>query len=230
MLTVFIRAVIVYIVVVFVLRLMGTRQIGEMEPYELVITLIIAEVACVPMGDKSVPLSSGIVSVITLFILHQVTALLTKNGKLQKIISGQPIIVIDKNGINYRNLSSLNMRVSDLMQAMRSAGCFSLEEVNYALFETNGQLVVVKNPDCTEGQSEGELPVPVIIDGEWSDEELNDRINRAAIQKKLDRRRINVRDILVLTVDGNDHAVMQLKNRSVETFDFENKVLKLESD
>lgn len=230
MITVFIRAIIIYTVTVVIFRLMGKRQIGEMEPYELCITLIIAEVVCVPMGDKSIPISTGIASAVTLFILHQLTVLLTKNGKFQKLVSGKPIIVIDKDGINYENLTEMNMRASDLLQAMRSAGCFTLEEVNYALFETNGQLAVVKNPDCEGGMKEGEFPVPVISDGQWPFEELNDRIDREAVMRELRRRRVRLKDVILLTVDGKGHAVLQVRKKPYETFDFDSTVVKVEAD
>lgn len=228
MITVFIRAIIVYTVTVVIFRLMGKRQIGEMEPYELVITLIIAEVVCVPMGDKSIPISTGITSAVTLFILHQLTVLLTRSGKFQRMISGKPIIVIDKEGINYRNLTEMNMRASDLLQAMRSAGCFSLEEVNYALVETNGQLAVIKNPDF-DGKYQGEFPVPVITDGEWPFEELNDRIDREKIVKELRKRRVKLKDVIVMTVDGENHAVLQVKGKPYEVFDFPCKVVTVEA-
>ncbi len=228
MITVFIRAIIVYTVTVVIFRLMGKRQIGEMEPYELVITLIIAEVVCVPMGDKSIPISTGITSAVTLFILHQLTVLLTRSGKFQRMISGKPIIVIDKEGINYRNLTEMNMRASDLLQAMRSAGCFSLEEVNYALVETNGQLAVIKNPDF-DGKYQGEFPVPVITDGEWPFEELNDRIDREKIVKELRKRRVKLKDVIVMTVDGANHAVLQVKGKPYEVFDFPCKVVTVEA-
>ncbi|MEG1711188.1 MAG: DUF421 domain-containing protein [Clostridia bacterium] len=229
MLTVFIRAIIVYVVIVAIFRMMGKRQIGEMEPYELVITLIIAEVACVPMGDKSIPLSSGLISALTLFILHQITVLITKNGKIQKVLSGKPVLVVDKEGINYNNLKSLNMRASDLLQAMRAAGYFSLEEINYALFETNGQLTVVGNPiKQKEDNKSGEFPVPVIVDGEWSSEELNNKINRQFIETKINQMNLTVADIILMTVDGSNHAVMQAKNQKVKTFNFKNEVIKVE--
>lgn len=229
MITVFIRAIIIYTVTVVIFRLMGKRQIGEMEPYELVITLIIAEVVCVPMGDKSIPISTGITSAITLFILHQLTVILTKNSRFQKFISGKPMIVIDKEGINYDNLTEMNMRASDLLQAMRAAGCFSLEEVNYALVETNGQLAVIKNPKCNDGTPNGEFPVPVIVDGDWSTEELNDRIDRDYIERELCRRRIKKKNILLMTIDGRNHAVFQEKNKPYQAFDFSDEVVKVEA-
>lgn len=203
MITVFIRAVIVYIIIVVIYRLMGKRQVGEMEPYELVITLIIAEVACVPMGDKSIPLSAGIIPTLTLFIMHQLTILLTKNTKLQQLISGNPIIVIDKKGINYANLKALNMTANDLLQAMRTAGYFTLDQINYALFETNGQLTVIPNPELQNNEKQtAQLPIPVILDGSWMEDKLNERVRREVIEEELSRRKLRIKDVIFLTVDS----------------------------
>lgn len=229
MITVFIRAIIVYVIVVLIYRLMGKRQVGEMEPYELVITLIIAEVACVPMEDKTIPLSAGIVPTLTLFIMHQLTILLTKNSKLQQLISGNPVIVIDKKGINYANLRSMNMNANDLLQAMRTAGYFTLDQINYALFETNGQLTVVPNPDMQIGSPDAaELPVPIILDGKWSEDELNDRVDRKIIENELRQHKLRPADVLLMTIDGAQHMVLQPRKGKYFTCDLDKTVVKIE--
>ena len=227
MITVFIRAVIVYIIIVVIYRLMGKRQVGEMEPYELVITLIIAEVACVPMGDKSIPLSAGIIPTLTLFIMHQLTILLTKNTKLQQLISGNPIIVIDKKGINYANLKALNMTANDLLQAMRTAGYFTLDQINYALFETNGQLTVIPNPELQNNEKQtAQLPIPVILDGSWMEDKLNERVRREVIEEELSRRKLRIKDVIFLTVDSEKHMVLQTRQGKCVTDELKNQAVK----
>lgn len=227
MITVFIRAVIVYIIIVVIYRLMGKRQVGEMEPYELVITLIIAEVACVPMGDKSIPLSAGIIPTLTLFIMHQLTILLTKNTKLQQLISGNPIIVIDKKGINYANLKALNMTANDLLQAMRTAGYFTLDQINYALFETNGQLTVIPNPELQNNEKQtAQLPIPVILDGSWMEDKLNERVRREVIEEELSRRKLRIKDVIFLTVDSEKHMVLQTRHSKCVTDELKNQAVK----
>lgn len=227
MITVFIRAVIVYIIIVVIYRLMGKRQVGEMEPYELVITLIIAEVACVPMGDKSIPLSAGIIPTLTLFIMHQLTILLTKNTKLQQLISGNPIIVIDKKGINYANLKTLNMTANDLLQAMRTAGYFTLDQINYALFETNGQLTVIPNPELQNNEKQtAQLPIPVILDGSWMEDKLNERVRREVIEEELSRRKLRIKDVIFLTVDSEKHMVLQTRHGKCVTDELKNQAVK----
>ena len=123
MLVIFLRAVILYIALLVVMRLMGKRQIGEMQPFEFIITLLIAELACVPMTDVSIPLSYGLVSVLAVFILHQLMSLIEKCGPTVKFfISGKPSIVITPEGVNISELKKNNMNVEDLAEAMRSQG------------------------------------------------------------------------------------------------------------
>lgn len=100
MLTIFFRGLIIFAVLLVIIRLMGKRQIGEMEPFELVITLVISEIACIPMGDRSIPLIYGIVCILTLYVVHQFIVLLMKSSKMQSLISGKPLLVINKNGID----------------------------------------------------------------------------------------------------------------------------------
>ena len=98
MVVIFIRTLIIFIALVVVMRLMGKRQIGEMQPFELVLTLIIADLACVPMADVSIPLVYGIVGIFALFLLHQIFSLIEQSGeKAKNLISGKPSVVIDKN-------------------------------------------------------------------------------------------------------------------------------------
>ena len=105
MLIVFVRTAIIFATLLIIMRLMGKRQIGEMQPFEFIITLIIADLACIPMSDVSIPLLYGIVAILALFILHQLLAILQKNSVIfRRIISGKPSIVINKKGIVFTEL------------------------------------------------------------------------------------------------------------------------------
>ncbi|MDD7507011.1 MAG: DUF421 domain-containing protein [Christensenellales bacterium] len=210
MLTIFLRGLIIFGLLLVVIRLMGKRQIGEMEPFELVITLVISEIACVPMGDKNIPLTYGVVCILTLYIVHQVIVLLSKNTKMQSIISGKPMLVIDKSGINVAAVKQLNMQVNDLMQSLRNTGYFSVEEIEYALMETNGQLSVIPKKSMENKQKS--LPVPLILEGKWCEDELTQHgIDREKIGNMLFKKRVKVKDVVFLTVDQNDHFVLQDK-------------------
>ena len=107
---IFIRTIIVFITLLVVMRLMGKRQIGEMQPYELVITLIIADLACIPMADNSIPLLYGVVAILTVYLLHQIVCIIDlKFDKAKQIVSGVPSIVLNKNGIDDTQLKKNNL-------------------------------------------------------------------------------------------------------------------------
>jgi len=160
---IFTRAVILYVALLVVMRLMGKRQIGEMQPFEFIITLLIAELACVPMTDVSIPLSYGLISVLAVFILHQIMSIVERSGKTVKfLISGKPSVVLTPNGVDMHELKKNNMGVEDLIEAMRAQGYFSLDDLSYAIFESNGKLSALENPDRNTRPS---MPILLINDG-----------------------------------------------------------------
>lgn len=205
----------IFFVLLLVIRMMGKRQIGEMEPFELAITLVIAELACIPMADKSIPLTYGIISILTMYVIHQVIVLLSKrNKKFQGLVSGTPVIVIDKNGVKLDALKSLNMQMNDLLQAMRAAGYFSVDQIAYAMFETNGQLSVVPYPqDETKPQSPV-LPVPIVVDGQWSDEDLTYyHIDKDKLLRIFGKYGVEAEKLLVATIDEDGRLLIHPENK-----------------
>ena len=127
---IFVRTILIFITLLFIMRLMGKRQIGEMQPYELVITLIIADLACIPMADPSVPLLYGLVAILAIYLMHQIVCLCDLKSKtMKRILSGSPSIVLNKNGIDITQLKKNNLDVSDLIESLRGAGYFSLDAV-----------------------------------------------------------------------------------------------------
>ena len=122
---IFVRTVIIFFTLLLLMRMMGKRQIGEMQPYELVITLIISELACIPMGDPSIPLMYGITAIVSIYFLHQLICMLDLHfAPAKAIVRGSPSVVINKNGIDDSQLKKNNLDVSDLIESMRSAGYF----------------------------------------------------------------------------------------------------------
>lgn len=220
MLIIFIRALILFAVLLFVFRLMGKRQIGEMEPFELVITLVISELACIPMADRSIPITFGVVAILTMFVIHQTVLLLAKSNAVQSLISGKPVMVIDSQGIDAKALAKLNMHVNDLLQAMRSVEYFSLEEVRYGIMETNGQLTIVPNKQMSDMQQT--LPVPIITEGQWCDDDMqNNGFTKEKIVPLLVARKVKSKDVLLLAIDENNRATLQTKKGSVQFFNAE---------
>lgn len=208
MIIIFIRAIILFAVLLFVFRLMGKRQIGEMEPFELVITLVISELACIPMADRSIPITFGIVAILTMFVIHQFILLLSHSDKLQGIINGKPVMVINPNGLDVQAMKSLNMHVNDILQAMRAAEYFSLEEVTYGIMETNGQLTVVANKNLEDKQQT--LPVPVVLEGKFNEDNIKGNgFSKQSIEKLLTAERVKVKNVILLAIDENNRMTIQ---------------------
>ena len=173
MLVVFLKSIITFFLVLLVVRLMGKRQLGEMQPFELVITLIIAEVACIPMNDPYIPFYAGLVPIVTLaFLQILLSTLARKRLWARRIISGSSIIAIDKNGINYENLKKMNININDLIEAARSGGYMDFNEIAYAIFETNGKLCVIEKPSDPTVVKPPLLPLTLMVDGEWEEDNL----------------------------------------------------------
>lgn len=215
MIIIFIRAIILFAVLLFAIRLMGKRQIGEMEPFELVITLVISELACIPMSDRSIPITFGIVAILTMFVIHQVILLLSHSDKLQGIINGKPVMVINPDGLDVQQLKNLNMHVNDILQAMRAAEYFSLEEISYGIMETNGQLTVVSNKQMEQKQQT--LPVPVILEGKWNEENIESNgFSKQNLQQLVSKERLKVKNIVLLAIDENNRMTLQARNRPIQ--------------
>lgn len=224
---VFIRAVIIFAALCAIMRLMGKRQIGEMQPYELVITLVISDLACIPMGDPSVPLMYGIVAILTVYFLHQILCLLDLNfRKAKTVISGKPSILLNKNGIDDSQLKANNLDVSDLIESLRAEGYFALDAVDYALYESEGTFSALPKANYEEMQSS--LPVIIVDEGKFDDTNIKrtgrsreyfSDILKAQGCKDLKR-------VLVMTVDGDGKVYLQKKGEKYKTFalDWKEKV------
>ena len=216
---IFIRTVIVFITLLVVMRLMGKRQIGEMQPYELVITLIIADLACIPMADNSIPLLYGIVAILTVYLLHQIVCLIDLNfDKAKKIVSGEPSIVLNKNGIDDTQLKKNNLDVSDLIESLRVEGYFSLDAVDYALYEAEGTFSALPKPNYESLQRS--LPVIIVRDGKTDKKNvaLTKRSERYYEDVLKQRGCKRIKDVLVMTVDGNGKTYLQKRGEKFQTF------------
>ncbi len=218
------RVIIVYLVVLFVVRLMGKRQIGEMQPFELVITLIIADLATIPMSEHTLPLLSGVLPVLTLLLVHFALSFLSnKIVVARKIISGTPIVLVSPNGVEYQNLKKLNININDLQESLRTGGYFNLSDVEYAIMETNGSvsfipksnLAPVVNEDLKIVKPAPELPVLVVSFGKVIGRALDDyNLTEQDIKDfvlKLTGKKINIKDICVFTLTETGSAYLQIK-------------------
>lgn len=143
-----IRTLILYVFVIFAVRVMGKRQISDLQPTELVITLIISDIASIPMENSSQPLLSGVVPVLILVACEIFASLIMmKNSKFRKIICGSPVMVIEDGKILQDAMRKLRMTTEDLCIQLRQEEVFSLEDVEYCIVETNGKISVLQKPE-----------------------------------------------------------------------------------
>ena len=170
MFTLFVRTGIIYLLVFAVLRLMGKRQISDMQPFDLVITLLIADLASVPISDSAIPLLYGIIPILTLFVLHRIVAhaALKSNG-VRTLVCGKPIIIIAKGVVREDAMRAACYTLGDLTEQLRLKDVFSLSDVEYGILETNGSLSVL--PKAQKAQSDTPS-VMLIADGKRDDEAL----------------------------------------------------------
>ena len=220
MIVIFLRTLIIFITLVVILRLMGKRQIGEMQPFEFVVTLIIADLACIPMADVSIPLIYGVVSILALFLLHQLLSIFEQFGPTaKKILSGKPSIVIDKNGVNLVELRKNNLGIDDLIESMRASGYFSLDDLDYAIFESNGKLSPLENGEKSKQKSS--LPLLVVDSFKAVKENLKIlNCTQNELSSYLNKNGVKLSKTEVLTIDGNGRVYLKEKGQKYRILSF----------
>lgn len=229
MLTLFIRCIIIYFIVLIIFRLMGKRQLGELQPFEFVITLIIADLATIPMAEINIPLLHGIIPLITLTLVQFLISFIScKSITMRKVFNGKPVIIISPNGIDYENLKKLNMNIDDLNEALRNMNYFSFEEIDYAIVETNGKISVLpkssKGPvTCEDLKIKKEpsyLPLMLVCEGKI----LNENLKTAHLDKDFVTKILNkqggyeIKEVIFLTIDNVGKIVLQVKDKSPISF------------
>lgn len=207
---VFIRTTIIFFVLLSVMRLMGKSQIGEMQPFEFVITLLIAELACIPMADSSIPLLYGVVSIVAIFILHQIVWLLDSwFAPMKAVICGKPSLVINRQGVDSYQLRKNNLEISELIESMRGAGYFNLDDVYYGLYEANGSFSAL--PKETVRKS---LPLLIIENGKKNAKNCRiARLDDEELCSILKAERVKLKQVLVMTADGEGRIYFQQKGK-----------------
>ena len=198
---------------------MGKSQIGEMQPFELVITLVIAELACIPMADSSIPLLYGIVAIVSIFILHQLVWLLNLWFKpVKNVICGTPSVVINKDGIDPFQLKKNDLDVSDLVESMRGAGYFSLDDVYYGLYEANGSFSALEK----EEKNSGSLPLILIDLGKPDKKNIKKcGFDEGSFKELLKAHGAKIKDVVAMTVNGDGRTYFQKRGEKYRIFDIE---------
>ena len=220
----YIRTILLYLVLIAVVRLMGKRQIGQMEPSEFVVTMLVANLASIPMQDGGIPLFSGVVPIVTVLGLELVlSALSMKSTKLRKILCGKPVILVENGNILQQNLKKTRITLDELTGHLREKDVLDLQAVQYAILETNGNLSVFPYPKEKPASAKEAgvqvkkqyLPVTIISDGEILKKNLAKvGKNTAWVRKVLQERQATVADTWLLTVDGSDRIVFYRKEES----------------
>ena len=217
MILAYIRTIMIYLILIFSVRLMGKRQIGQMEATEFVVAMLIADLAAVPMQDGSIPLLSGIVPLLTVLGLEIVMSfLILKSLRFRKFLCGKPVILIDNGKLLQENLRRTRLSVDELTSHLRQKDVLTISDVQYAILETDGNLSVFPYPSKQPAAAEEakipvkdrRLPITIINDGHLSREDLS-RAGKDMIwlRNVLARHRARPETTLLLTVDGEDTVV-----------------------
>ncbi len=208
----FVRTVILYLLLIAGIRLMGKRQVGELEPTELVLALLISDLAAVPMQDFGLPLLYGVVPIITLLCLTMILSVATlRSVRLRALLCGKPSIIMQEGTIRQSEMKKVRMSVDELIEELRLQGVTDLATVKYAILETSGQVSVLLyeafqplTPRLMRMTPPAEeLPIVVINDGRVMEQNLTWLgLNREWLQKQLRQRKLSSPGVvLLLTVD-----------------------------
>lgn len=221
MLLSYFRTVVVYCVLIAAIRLLGKRQLGQMEPSEFVVTMLIANLASIPMQDSGIPLLAGIVPIVTVLGVELVlSALSLRSIRLRKLLCGKPVILIENGNILQGNLRKTRITLDELTGHLREKDVLDLRSVQFAILETNGNLSVFPYPkhrpasakDAGIPTGKQYLPVTVVSDGKLLAENLEKAgKDRSWVQKILRQQNAKISDTWLLTVDGGDHVVFYRK-------------------
>ena len=222
MFIVLIRAVILYFIVVFIMQLMGKRQIGQLQPFELVIALMVSELAAMPMQDTNIPLIHGIIPIITLLVLQVLLSTLQLKSEAARIIfCGKPSILIEKGEINISELKKNRLNLNDLLEELRLKEYYNIEDIEYAILETGGQISIIPKSeiepatrkDLNVESRQYMLPVTLILDGKINNANLKlIEKDRSWLSNQLQENNILSADqVFLALLDSKGKLVYQLK-------------------
>lgn len=207
----FLRAIILYLVLIACIRLMGKRQIGEMEPAEFVVTMLLANIAAVPMQNNAIPLTTGLVPILTVLGVELVLSAATLYSiRLRKAFCGKPVILMADGKILSENLRKTRVNLDELTEHLREKDIFDLTTVKYAILETNGQISTIlyakARPATAKAAGisapEVELPYTVVSNGRILQENLElCSLDRTWLDKQLSQRNCPLEQVLLMTVD-----------------------------
>jgi len=223
----FLRTIILYVIIIVGMRMMGKRQIGELEPSELVLALVIADLAAVPMQDFGIPILFGIIPILTLLCITMIISVLNmKSIRFRALMCGCPSVVIRNGKINQKEMRRNRFTIDELMEELRMQSVTDLSLVKYAILETTGTLSVLlyanQQPVTAElmgvGAPEPGLPLIIINDGRIMSHNLESRgLTMDWLEKRLKEHLVkNPHDVFLCTVDEKERLYLALKEAQVQ--------------
>ena len=224
MLTVLIRSVVLYLCIMLFMRLMGKRQLGELQPAELVISVLISNIVSLPVEDPNVPLLMGIIPVAMLVGLELIVSVLSLRFRsIRTLMGGNPVVIIHNGVIDQGALKTLRFSIDDLMESLRSQGIFDLSQIQYAIVETNGTVSILpyeKDSPATPTQlkltlAPPEVPGVVISDGMVLEDGLRGAsMSRKQLNRILEKEQVSVRDVFLFSADkSHRYTLIQKENK-----------------
>ncbi len=221
MLITFFRAIILYIFVLIVMRLMGKREIGQLQPFELAISIMIADLSTIPMADIGIPIFNGIIPILGLLLMHLIISVLNlKSLKAREIMCGKPRILIYRGKIDEKALKKERFTINELQERLRGNNIVNISDVEYAILETSGQVTVIQKPEKRNTipedfnifpEYEG-ITYDLVIDGKIMEKNL-ERLgkNYEWLEKELSKMNIKPEEALIATLDGKGKIFCQKK-------------------
>lgn len=228
MLTIFIRAILLYVVLMLTMRAMGKRQMGQFQPYEFVMVMLIANLVSTPMSDVATPLLNGLLPVAALFVVHTlITVLCMRSDRIRAVLSGKPSLIISRGVIQQQELKKLNLTLSDLLEGLRACGILDPGEACTAIMEANGTISAFPFSDKRPPQAgevgvspgyEG-LPMILIMDGRVQENNLaSAQLDVAWLEAQLSGRALAVGQVFLCALDTQGRLSIQEKNGGVCRF------------
>ncbi|NLC88121.1 MAG: DUF421 domain-containing protein [Clostridiaceae bacterium] len=221
MLLIFVRTIILYMLVLIVMRFMGKREIGQLQPFELAISIMIADLATIPMSEPGIPITNGIVPILGLLVMHLIISVINlKSIKMREIICGKPSILIYRGKIQEDSMKRERFTINELQERLRSNNIVNIGDVEFAILETSGQISVIQKPDKRNSIPEDFNIMPeyegisydLVIDGKIMKQNLKIlEKDYNWLVKQVDKFGMKPEETLIATIDGKGNFFCQKK-------------------
>lgn len=226
MIATFVRSIVLYIIVLIVMRLMGKREIGQLQPFELAIAIMIADLASIPMTDIGIPISNGIIPICGLLVMHLLISYINiKSRKMRELICGKPTILMYQGRIDEQKLKKERFTINELQEKLRSSNVMDFGDVEYAILETSGDITVIQKPNKRNLIPEdlGLMPdyegisYNLVVDGKVISENLR-MIDKDYewLKKQVQKFNIKPEEALIVSINGRGNIFCQKKEQGIE--------------